>query len=371
MAVAVASLVATVLLAGLMFKLLRGQVEQREDLRQTQSRLDESVARIKQFLAERPWTRKAGARAAGRRADHSAAYRRVAQRAEELIATGDEKRRKLAALAMNDFTTFDRLDAEVEQDERKARNRDDFERYLQRGDRWYRAQDFDKAIELYDKAIALRPDDFTARSGLVAAQISAPLGNIADHQRRAIEVAEGTLKIVSPGSKEWAEMQHNMGGAWLYMPTGDKTENLRKAIARFEAALTVYTKSADPAHWAGAQNNLGMAWWSMPTGDKVENLRKAITYFEAALTAYNKATDSADWAMMQNNLGNVWKDMPTGGKAENLRNAIACYEEALGAHAKSAEPKRWATIQNNLGIAWRNMPTGDKCEKPPQGHRLL
>ena len=44
------------------------------------------------------------------------------------------------------------------------------------------------------------------------------------------------------------------------MPTGDKAENLRKAIAAYEAALTIRTKDADPTNWAVTQNNLGNAW---------------------------------------------------------------------------------------------------------------
>ena len=74
---------------------------------------------------------------------------------------------------------------------------------------------------------------------------------------------------------------------------------------------------------AQTQDNLGIAWWSMPTGDKGENLRRAITAYEAALTIQTKDTDPTDWAMTQNDLGSAWRDMPPGDKAgepaESLR----------------------------------------------------
>ena len=82
--------------------------------------------------------------------------------------------------------------------------------------------------------------------------------------------------------------QNNLGLAWLNMPTGDKAENLGKAIACYEAALTVYTKAADPTNWAMTQNNLGVAWSDMPTGDKAENLRKAIASIKGRLDSVHR-----------------------------------------------------------------------------------
>ncbi len=150
------------------------------------------------------------------------------------------------------------------------------------GDNWYEAGQPDKAIEPYEKAMVLRPMDFKARNNVVLAHVFARLGNIADHQRRAIEVAEETLTRVVPGSRDWAMTQFNLGTAWYEMPTGDRGENLRKAIAAFESALTVFTKQPAPADWAATQNNLGAAWSDVPTGDRGENLSKAIAAFESS-----------------------------------------------------------------------------------------
>ena len=52
------------------------------------------------------------------------------------------------------------------------------------------------------------------------------------------------------------------------------------------------------------QNNLGIAYADLPTGDRGENLTKAIACYEAALRVYTERDFPADWAMTQNNLGN-------------------------------------------------------------------
>ena len=123
--------------------------------------------------------------------------------------------------------------------------------------------------------------------------------------------------------------QNNLGNAYSDLPTGDRGENLRRAIACYEAALRVYTEADFPSDWATTQNNLGNAYSDLPTGDRGENLRRAIACYEAALRVRTEADFPSDWARTQNNLGNAYRDLPTGDRGENLRRAIACYEAAL------------------------------------------
>ena len=52
--------------------------------------------------------------------------------------------------------------------------------------------------------MALKPNDITARNSLTLALNFARQGDFAAHQRRAIEIAQGTLKLTPVGSAEWA-----------------------------------------------------------------------------------------------------------------------------------------------------------------------
>ena len=60
------------------------------------------------------------------------------------------------------------------------------------------------------------------------------------------------------------------------------------------------------------QNNLGTAYGDLPTGDRGENLRRAIACYESALRVYTEADFPSDWAMTQNNLGTAYSEPPDG-----------------------------------------------------------
>ena len=70
------------------------------------------------------------------------------------------------------------------------------------------------------------------------------------------------------------------------LPGGDRQENLKQAIACYEAALQVRTRGAFPADWAMTQNNLGLAYSESPEGDRQEKLKRAIACYEAALQTF-------------------------------------------------------------------------------------
>ncbi len=278
--------------------------------------------------------------------------------ARTLLARGDAEQRALALIALGKHAEAD----SIIQDLKRKLNSPSFRLLTLEGDNWYRAGQPDKAIAPFEQALALQPNDFSIRNRATIAHASARLGNIAAHQARAIEIAEGTLKLVAPGSREWATTQINLGLAWLAVPTGDRAENVRRAIAAEEAALTVFTKAKDPDGWAAAQMSLGSAWRAVPTGDQAENLRKSIAAEEAALTVRTKAAAPAQWAGAHLNLGLAWLEMPTGSKAENVRKALAAFEAALTVNTRDSAPTEWAHTQLNLGLAWLAMPTGDRSD---------
>ena len=169
----------------------------------------------------------------------------------------------------------------------------------------------------------------------------------------------------------WAGTQNNLGNAYSELPTGDRGENLRRAIACYESALRVYTEADFPSDWAVTQHNLGAAYRHLPTGDRGENLRRAIACYESALRVRTEADFPSAWASTQNNLGNAYSELPTGDRGENLRRAIACYESALRVRTEADFPSAWAGTQNNLGNAYSELPTGDRGEnlRLPTGDR--
>ena len=186
------------------------------------------------------------------------------------------------------------------------------------------------------------------------------------------------------------DTQIDLGNAYLYRIRGDRADNLEKAIAAYEAALTVRTREALPREWAATQNNLGNAYADRIRGDRADNLEKAIAAYEAALTVRTREALPREWAATQNNLGNAywsasaatgpttWRrpSPPTrrrsrsgrarparasgrrrrttsaspiwsrirGDRADNLEKAIAAYEAALTVRTREALPREWAAL---------------------------
>jgi hypothetical protein len=50
--------------------------------------------------------------------------------------------------------------------------------------------------------------------------------------------------------------QNNLGIAYADLPTGDRAENFRKAVASFENALKIFTASSFPHEHRNASANL-------------------------------------------------------------------------------------------------------------------
>ncbi|MEM7577894.1 MAG: hypothetical protein AAF328_10515, partial [Planctomycetota bacterium] len=234
---------------------------------------------------------------------------------EAIKQRGDVLQRATAAALSREFDEADRLLDEIDE---AAITAEPFRYYTARGDRWYFAKEYDRAIEPYETALRLRPEDFEANQNVIAAHTFARLGDIAAHRQRAIDLSTATLQRVEAGSLDWAITQNNLGNAWQTLPTGDRSGNLGKAIDAYEAALEVTTRTAHPADWARTQNNLGNAWQTLPTGDRSENLGKAIDAYEAALEVTTRTAHPVEWARTQNNLGTAWADLPTGDRSANL-----------------------------------------------------
>jgi hypothetical protein len=281
-------------------------------------------------------------------------------KAQELAERGNKQQQAVAAIALRQHAAADRLI----QDLKREPLAEAFRLLTLEGDNWYNAGAFDRAIEPYKQALALRPEDPRAMNNAAIAHEGARLGDIAAHQREAIALltqAQDTwTREAQPA--DWAKTQNNLGNAWANMPTGDRAQNLHQAIAYYRLALEARTREAHPKGWAMTQNNLGIAWRSMPTGDRAENIGKAIAAYGHALEVLTRETHPVEWATTQNNLGVAWSNIPTGDRAENLGIAIAAYGLALKVRTCEAHPAEWAGTQINLGEAWRKMPTGDRAE---------
>ncbi|GCE93203.1 hypothetical protein NIES46_12520 [Arthrospira platensis NIES-46] len=191
-----------------------------------------------------------------------------------------------------------------------------------------------------------------------------PSGQRADNLEIAIACYEAALEVYTrtASPEQWAMTQNDLAIAYCNRIRGERAENLEMAIDYYKAALQVYTRTIYPEDWAMTQNNLANAYLYRIRGERAENLEMAIDYYKAALQVRTRTTYPEDWAMTQNNLAIAYNKRIRGERAENLEIAIACYESALEVRTRTAYPENWAMTQNNLAIAYDDRIRGERAE---------
>ena len=200
---------------------------------------------------------------------------------------------------------------------------------------------------------------YSCREGNLRCRQSSGISS--ENIRKSIACYEDALSIYSEANfpTDWAKTQSYLGWSWLRLPSGDRPENLLRAIASYNAALRVYTETNFPSDWAMIQSDLGWAWANLAKGDRSENLKNAIVCYEASSRVLNETDFPVAWASTQYCLGFAWANLARGSYSENLTKAIGFYEAAIRVYSETDFPIDRARIQNNLGWAWSMLPSGD------------
>jgi CHAT domain-containing protein len=191
-----------------------------------------------------------------------------------------------------------------------------------------------------------------------------PLGSRADNLEIAIAAYEQALQVFTRSAfpQGWAGTQYNLGLAYYERIKGERGENLEEAIAAYQLALQVRTRSAFPQQWATTQVDLGIAYSNRIKGERGENLEQAIAAYQLALQVFTRDAFSQKWAITQNNLGIAYYERIKGERAENLEEAIAAFQLALQVYTRDAFPQDWARTQVGLGNAYSDRIKGERAE---------
>jgi tetratricopeptide (TPR) repeat protein len=199
-------------------------------------------------------------------------------------------------------------------------------------------------------------------------------GERRDNLRRAVAAYREALKYHTPeiSAQAYAVAQHNLGTVYVDMAQiEERAENLWRAVAAFQEALKFRAPDDTPLAYAATQSALGRAYrYLAGIEDRAGHLRRAINAHEIALHYYTPNTTPMDYAATQNNLGNAYRDMAGVDDApRNLRRAITAYEEALRYRTAENAPLAYAATQNNLGTAYRAL--AEEEDTAPNLHRAI
>ena len=129
---------------------------------------------------------------------------------------------------------------------------------------------------------------------------------------------------------------------------------LLQAVNAYQFALqNGVTREADPMLFAQLQNNLGLAYLSMPNTGSSHQLRSAIAIqsFRHALDVYTIEGDPDLWASVSMNLANALQHVPTSHPEENLIQAVETYEKILQVRSRAKDPVAYALVLLNQSNA--------------------
>ncbi|MEH2067144.1 MAG: CHAT domain-containing protein [Nostoc sp.] len=221
-----------------------------------------------------------------------------------------------------------------------------------------RAENFELAIEAFELALQVRtrekfPEEWAeTQTNLGITYCDRIRGNKANNLKEAMKSFKSALKVCQPKSVHWAQIQNEIGYAYLQIEKKGKADRLLKeaAINAFTSALNVFSLEKYPSFWAKTQKNLGTAYLQRKEGNKDENLEKAIKAFESALEIFDK--NSNEYGRIQKNLGNIYLEKRNGDKKENLKCAIQAFKSASQTYMYDYFPNELAITLAGLGKAY-------------------
>lgn len=185
------------------------------------------------------------------------------------------------------------------------------------------------------------------------ADLAASLPNVSpalvmQDYKSAIDMAEGCkLSMLIP------ELYTKMG-MMLQNASNGQRGALLQAVNSYQAALqNGITQEEHPQLFAQLQNNLGLAYLSMPAMGASHQLRNgiAVQSFRHALKVYTIEDYPDMWASVSMNLANALQYAPSSHPEENLIQAVETYEEVLQVRSRAKDPVAYALVLLNQANA--------------------
>lgn len=150
-----------------------------------------------------------------------------------------------------------------------------------------------------------------------------------------------------------AELHTKLGMVFQNSANGQRG-GLLESVNHYQSALqSGITEEEHPEMFAQLQNNLGLAYLSMPAMDATNQLRSgiAVQSFRHALKIYTVDQYTDQWASVSMNLANALQYAPTSHPEQNLIQAVEIYEDVLQVRSRAKDPVAYALVLVNQANA--------------------
>jgi tetratricopeptide (TPR) repeat protein len=235
-------------------------------------------------------------------------------------------------------------------------------------------EQIEAAIELYERAKSICPEDDALLAARIAARCGTALLVMPGEGVESLLAARSAFEAAIPvfmsrgRPEEIAEAEMNLGLA-IQNLAGFNQARMTDAISAYQRALRTFDRNRFPKEFAILQNNLATAFLSTPIAGNGGRMREALAVqaFEEGLEVVNIIDHPVEYAMLQNNLGNALQYASTSHTIENNLRALEAYDEALKVRTRETMPLEYAnTLANKANCLW-NLPNDPA--RPEDGNR--
>lgn len=216
-----------------------------------------------------------------------------------------------------------------------------------------------KTLEISEvmKTSAMVPDTCPTFVCLGNAHLFRISGDRRENLKKAIKFFRRALNKTSEGTTDWNLAHMGLGNAFHERIDGETNENLKQALQHFDQCMSDATLERAPTHWATAAINSARVWQSRIDGVRSEHLMKAIHLHEQARCVFTQCTDPVKWATSWMNQSQCFIQL---GRQFAAKGVNACHQ-ALEVFAPASHPRDWALTQRNLGVALSNLDRLDEA----------
>ncbi len=234
------------------------------------------------------------------------------------------------------------------------------------------AQDITGALAALRDGIA----DSAAVSPVLAAQLVAQHASLGEPTAETEAQWRQALELAGDAALPGLIAELRCGLALVVHQRAESNRSrLMEAVQLYQSALQAgISRESHPELWAQIQSNLGIAYVSAPmteAGDKLR-LAVAVSSFREAMTVYTRETHPEAWASAMLNMANAMQYLPSSHTKENLIDAVNAYEELMTVRTRAADPVGYARLLANQGNALAHLGMFQPAvEKLTEAHKLL
>ncbi|HMO16065.1 MAG TPA: hypothetical protein PKD64_18370 [Pirellulaceae bacterium] len=239
------------------------------------------------------------------------------------------------------------------------------------------AQDFESARDKLKGAAELAE----SHSPLLAAMLAAQGARLGQFQ---LNVPAAIIKRDLETAIRWAESGQLPGllaelwtqlGMLQQTSAAQSREGLLEAVKAYQAAIqSIGDPHRNPLLFAELQNNLGLAYLAMTRAESSDRLRYgiAIQSFRRGIELVDRERDDDLWARINMNLASALQYAPSSHPAENLVQAVEIYEQVLSYRSRARDPVAYALVLINQANALAHLGMfKPSLEKAAEAYKLF